>query len=286
MEMRDAGYFMALVRCGSVQKAADELYISPQGLRKSIRRLESELDCNLFDPQLPNWKLTEEGRIFLDYARTLERETKAMRERIGQERDKSDHIVRVMVAPHTRELIRSTVDSAFQAAHPQVTVVLEEAVDSVCERKLDDARYSFGILQSPYNASLFDVEEIFTSNFYLWMSEDDPYARRSELTLADLDGQKVCLLDSTHKAFGTFTAACTREGVAPLIRQTNDTIWIAKEVLDGGGYGLILAHYPDAFGLVKRPIADFFWGLAICRPKDRMLSDDALALVRALRKGR
>lgn len=286
MEMRDACYFMALERCGSVQKAAEELYISPQGLRKSIRRLESELDCNLFDPQLPNWKLTEEGRIFLDYARTLEQETKAMRERIGQERDKADHIVRVVVAPHTRELIRSTVDSAFQAAHPQVTVVLEEAVDSVCERKLDDARYSFGILQSPYNASLFDVEEIFTSNFYLWMREDDPFARRSELALSDLDGQKVCLFDSTHKAFGTFISSCKSKGIAPLTRQTNDTIWIAKEVLDGGGYGLILAHYPDPFGLVKRPITDFSWGLAICRPKDRVLSDDALALVRALRKGR
>lgn len=284
MEMRETRYFMELAECKSVQRAAQHLYISPQGLRKGIRRLESELGCNLFDPQSPNWDLTKEGKIFLTYARKLKRDTDDMYKQIRLSREEARRIVRIMVAPHTRELIRGTVFSKFETQYPDIKLILEEAVDSVCERKLNDPSYSFGILQSPYNTEKFDVEEIFSSNFFIWMRENDPLACRNKLLLRDLDGQKLCLLDSAHKAYDNFMIACAQANVAPIIRETTDSIWIAKEVLDHGGYGLTLAHYPDAFGLVKRPIADFSWGLAICRPKARMLSDDAFALINLLRK--
>lgn len=43
------GAFAAVYECGSINKAAKELFMSPQGLSKSLARLEGELGCPLFE---------------------------------------------------------------------------------------------------------------------------------------------------------------------------------------------------------------------------------------------
>ena len=41
--------FTKLYQLGSIHKAADELYISPQSMSKRLQRLEEELGQTLFD---------------------------------------------------------------------------------------------------------------------------------------------------------------------------------------------------------------------------------------------
>lgn len=41
-------YFMAVVKYKSISKAANAVYLSPQGLSQAIQQLEKELDVSLF----------------------------------------------------------------------------------------------------------------------------------------------------------------------------------------------------------------------------------------------
>ena len=49
MELRQLQYVIKIAECGTMLKAAQELYISQSGLTRSLKTLEKELGMELFD---------------------------------------------------------------------------------------------------------------------------------------------------------------------------------------------------------------------------------------------
>jgi DNA-binding transcriptional LysR family regulator len=65
--------FIKLTECNNFSQAADELYISQSSLSKHIQSLESILGVELFDRNTRKISLSEGGRVFLPYAKELEK---------------------------------------------------------------------------------------------------------------------------------------------------------------------------------------------------------------------
>lgn len=57
-------YFIALVKAKSLTKASQKLFVTPQALHISIKRLEDELDCKLFIKNKNGFELSKVGKIF------------------------------------------------------------------------------------------------------------------------------------------------------------------------------------------------------------------------------
>lgn len=53
--------FYTVVRCGSLTKAADELYISQPAVSQAIRQLEAQLGTQLFTRVHKGMQLTKQG---------------------------------------------------------------------------------------------------------------------------------------------------------------------------------------------------------------------------------
>lgn len=68
MRLKSLDYFRELVRCGSYTQAAKNLYISQQGLSKSISELEKRLDVSLLERRGRDFVLTEEGELLHTFA--------------------------------------------------------------------------------------------------------------------------------------------------------------------------------------------------------------------------
>lgn len=71
MRLNQLEYFIKVVECGSITKAAQELYLSQPSLTKAVSGLEAEYDLKLFDRTAKGLKLTPEGRDFLEYAKSV-----------------------------------------------------------------------------------------------------------------------------------------------------------------------------------------------------------------------
>ena len=69
MNIEQMRHFLELERCGSISSAAKRLFISPQGLNKSIASLEAETGTRLVERTRRGTLLTEDGRRFLSFAR-------------------------------------------------------------------------------------------------------------------------------------------------------------------------------------------------------------------------
>ena len=71
MQIESLRYFVELARAGSFYKAAQNTFISQQGLNKAIRALETELDTQLVVRTRRGVQLTRDGETFLAHAKTI-----------------------------------------------------------------------------------------------------------------------------------------------------------------------------------------------------------------------
>lgn len=67
-------YVLEVCACGSINKAAQNLYISQSSLSNSIKRLEDELGYDIFARRNSGISLTPEGELFLECARIIKNE--------------------------------------------------------------------------------------------------------------------------------------------------------------------------------------------------------------------
>lgn len=78
MQIESLRYFVELARAGSFYKAAQNAFISQQGLNKAVRALETELDTQLVVRTRRGVQLTRDGEAFLAHAQAILREYNAL----------------------------------------------------------------------------------------------------------------------------------------------------------------------------------------------------------------
>ena len=59
-------YFLEVVRCGSLNRASEQLYISQPSLSKQVQRLEKELGCTLFHRNYDGVEPTPQGMLLYE----------------------------------------------------------------------------------------------------------------------------------------------------------------------------------------------------------------------------
>lgn len=77
LNLKHLSYFIAVARLGSINKAAQTLYISQPYLGKIIKELENTAGTVLFERTRSGVILTPDGRDFLEHADTILREAKS-----------------------------------------------------------------------------------------------------------------------------------------------------------------------------------------------------------------
>lgn len=71
MDIREFSYILAIVEHGSFTKAANSLYISQPSLSLYIKNMERRLGFAFFNRTNRKLVLTEEGRVYVEYARKI-----------------------------------------------------------------------------------------------------------------------------------------------------------------------------------------------------------------------
>ena len=71
MQIQQLTYFVTVAEQGSINKAAEKLFVTQPNLSKAISNLESELKVRIFDRTNKGVILTDEGKKLYQYARTI-----------------------------------------------------------------------------------------------------------------------------------------------------------------------------------------------------------------------
>ena len=71
MDLKQLTYIVKIAEEGSITKASEKLFISQSGLNQQLLKLENELGQQLFHRGKNDFRLTEAGQIYVDYARKI-----------------------------------------------------------------------------------------------------------------------------------------------------------------------------------------------------------------------
>ena len=180
-------YFKTVCQEGSYARAAEALYLSPQGLSKAIHKLEDELGVPLFTLTPSGIALTEYGRLlqtraddYLVRHQQILNEVRALRQGAGRE-------LSIGIQAGFSEGMGPDFLLNFILENPDLAVQVRSFPHERLALAMRQPDIPVWMLPGSYDESLFDPLYEHTEKLFLLASEDHPLARLERVTTADLE---------------------------------------------------------------------------------------------------
>ncbi|WDS35864.1 LysR substrate-binding domain-containing protein [Pseudoxanthomonas sp.] len=198
MNLRDLKYLVALADHMHFGRAAAASFVSQPTLSTQIKKLEDELGVSLVERAPRKVMLTPAGRDAAERARRIVAEVDQMKEAARRSQDPEAGTVKLGIFPTLGPYLLPHVVPAIRARFPQLELLLVEEKSDVLLQRLREGRLDAGLLALPIDEDQLHVEFLFEEPFVLAVPEHHPLASRASLTLAELNEQKLLLLEDGH----------------------------------------------------------------------------------------
>lgn len=198
MTFQQLTYVVEISKCGSINKAAQKLFLSQSGISTAVRELEEELGIQFFVRSNRGVEFTQEGKEFLSYAVSLLEQKQRIESLYGEARNSSAPVrfsVSTQRYPFTEDaflrMLRRTTDNRY------VFSIREAGMDAVID-DVYDHRADIGviflteltekIIRRLLDARDLDFHEIAAVSPCIYVRKGHPLANRDEVTEDDLAG--------------------------------------------------------------------------------------------------
>jgi len=218
MDTQQFRYFLQLCVDKNYSAAADNLYITQQALRKSIKRLETETKSMLFYRSGDSLELTQAGICVKSHARNIIDELHRMDAALAQISDSGTSIITIAASYGVYPLIAAKLIMPFELIHPEVSIKIVELPDVDCEDAIKNGDADLGFCIGPCNTQYFDVHELEVRNLCALVNKSNPLSMREYLTVTDLEGEELAIVNEGFKINQNFLAYCEKEGIKPDIK--------------------------------------------------------------------
>ncbi len=218
MEIQQMKYFLQICEDRNYSKAAANLFISQQALRKSIKKMEDEINLELFYRVGNQLALTPVGETMRSYCETIMGDYQKMEEGLAFYRDDPEHLViTVCMANGCYDRLAGSVIEPYKKSHPNVSVNLIEEPDLQCERDIMRGVADFGFCFGPNDPNIFDIYTVDSYGYYILVNKSNPLASRKYVQIADLKDRLIGIVDERFKIYFNFLEACHSLGFDPKI---------------------------------------------------------------------
>ncbi|WP_276668287.1 LysR family transcriptional regulator [Senegalimassilia anaerobia] len=195
MNIQQLRYFSKVYETNNFARAAEELYITRQALRKSILSLESDIgqqlftnDSNILKPTIAAYDLYQASRGALRAFDELE-------QHMVESKERSEEIIRLGVSCGAEEVFPRKERLRFTEDYPGTFDVNSrlhtiESTPNAIYKMLLDGELDYGnTIDVSINDTLFDSQVACEGQIHLALRKDDPLADREEIYISDLVGR-------------------------------------------------------------------------------------------------
>ncbi len=195
MTLQQLRYVVAVAESGNITEAARRLFISQPSLTNAIRELEKEMQITIFNRTNKGVSISNEGEIFLSYARQILEQTSLLEEKFLNKRQ---HRPKFSVScQHYSFAVNAFVDVIREFGGNQYDFTLRETqtyeiIEDVSRMKseigiLYTSSKNEEIIQKLIRQNGLEFEELFVATPHVFISSEHPLADRDILTLEELE---------------------------------------------------------------------------------------------------
>jgi len=190
-------YMDAVVRAGSIRRAAEQLYITPSALDRRIHDLEAELGTPLFERHARGMRLLAAGEIFLGYVRRHLADLDRMQSEIeGLKGLKRGHVEIVASQAVAVRFLPSQI-RVFQDEYPGVSFNVRITDRGEAMRALTAYEADLALVISPLRTSEVLPLVVIAQPVMAIMDAGHPLAERQTLRFSDCLGYPLVLPRAT-----------------------------------------------------------------------------------------
>lgn len=187
-------YFIEVTKQGSINKAAEALFISQPSLSNALKDLEFELSTELLTRTPKGISLTKDGAEFLGYARQVMEQIGLLEQR-WKDKKPSRKLCSISTQ-HYAFAINAFVNMVKKSDAEEYEYTLREARTYEIVEDVSNLRSEVGILYlNNYNRQVIEkllkennlkFHPLFAARPHIFISKHNPLAKRESVTLEDL----------------------------------------------------------------------------------------------------
>lgn len=289
MDLHQMEYFIAVCDYGGVTPAADALFLTPQALSKSIRKLEEELGCSLFAREKSGLSLTPFGQKALEEMHHLVGEYHSVKQRLCQVSAQERGHIRLSCAhgvPNTLPLEDLRAELLPQGIFLEIMELPDLLAEELVQREMADLGLTIGVPQKP---ELFQYTLLRHYHLCAVVNVRHPFASRKSLSVRDLAGEKLIAKNAYFNSYHILEQEAQRQGVelTYALQSPDEMRWL-RMVEDNEGIG-IGATFMDSSRRpeTRNPVIPFEeelpWDIYLITRKGHYLSPTAQELLSRLK---
>jgi DNA-binding transcriptional LysR family regulator len=259
---RQLQYFVAVAEQGSVSGAAQGLSISQSSVTEAIKELEGDLGVLLFERHSRGLNITYKGHQFLRHAKGILASVSDARQAFADSAMLAPGKLNLGVTSLVAGYVLSDIIARFRRAYPAVAITAIEDTGEYLEHLLIGGELDVAVMVTSNlrDRAALQADILEVSPYRLWLPMGHPLASAESITLPDLSGEPLIMLnlDEIEEPTGKLIGAL---GTRPRIAfRTRSVEAVRSLVATGAGVALL----PD---LVYRP-----WSLEGDRIESRDIS--------------
>lgn len=194
MTLQQLRYFIEVVSSGSINKAAEQLFIAQSSLSNAMKDLEKEIEHPLLIRTSRGISLTQDGAEFLSYARQVIEQTELLEQRWLNK--KPSKRLCAISTQHYAFVVNAFVNMVKRTNAEKYEYTLREARTFEIVEDVKNLRSDLGILYlSEFNRKVIEkllyeneleFHSLFMAKPHVFISSKNPLAQKSFVTLEDL----------------------------------------------------------------------------------------------------
>ena len=198
MNIRDLSYIIAVADTGHFSQAAKQCFVSQPALSMQIKKLEDELGVMLFERTNKKVMITDAGKEITAHARQILRETGAIKDIAANYSDPLAGKIIMGAFPTLAPYILPRIIPELHETFGRLAFFLREEKTEILIENLLSGELEVALLALPVAEDRLDHSLLFRENFWLAVHEDNPLARKKQVSTADIQDESLLLLEEGH----------------------------------------------------------------------------------------
>ncbi len=195
VNLKSLKVFCDIVARRSFSRAAEDNGISQSGASQVVSQLESRLGVQLIERTKRPLVPTREGQVFYDGCRKLIARYEALEDEVRTLHDDVAGRVRVAAIYSVGLHHMSRYVQEFMTRHPKANVRLEYLHPERVLELVEQGQADIGIVSYPRSTRAIEAEPWREEPLVLACAPTSPFADRVQVSLAELDGQRMVAFD-------------------------------------------------------------------------------------------
>ena len=222
LSLRALGYLVALAETRHFGKAAERCFVSQPTLSAQIKKMEDQLGVQLVE-RGQQVRLTDIGARIVERARRVIDEAREIEELARNVQDPLAGELRIGLIPTVGPYLLPHIAGPLHERFPRLRLLLLEHQTHRLIELLKSGELDVAILALPIPMERLVTRVLYAENFQVALPQGHSLAKRRRLTLDDLDGETLLLLEDGHCLRDQALAACRLAKVreAPDFRATS-----------------------------------------------------------------